>query len=689
MTAASVQVEPVSVAEADQIKRHLLPLPHEISIEHKVVLPAADVGIRSITTDNSAAQDAIGQLRKLFKDKADVDATGGRFEILIGVVDRDGTLDGIQIDNAHRLKALPNHDQAYLIEPAAENKLIVAALGDRGVHYGVATLCQLIEADFSRESVSIPLASILDWPDFDERGFWHMPVEQFPWLTSLKFNQFHCVANFSVDAERRIEPEMRTSFDDPPATGAQLSDAFAVARAHGAEIIPGIIHMDFWEPCCKGFADAWPDMVGKGERAKGGYFETKGYRVPCASNPQLKQTLIDLMTTLATRGASDIYVWMSEYSGGQCECEQCLAGNQYHTEARATLAAWQRVRQTHPDLKLRLFFGAGGFTPGKRWIPNYPPQAIDDILDEVPQDVRMCVSLGIKEKVLEDFVARGGRVTRCFIVTLRRWDRFCCQHIQNRIQNLHAQKMHGASQFTYGYFNDFRAALDLQVSALAEYTWNTHGRSIADFGAAWATRRGDKHAHAFGEWLALMSALVALTSSMEQFIWTGSWLDELAGDVDRDLDLDPIGDTIESCRTALEYAQYFEAKRLPLQTELTARAIAYESTISTDDAIQTARRAMDLASQFDWPEPHAQTVLLLCYCELEKAALDLLAHRRERKGQPAALDIFSQAMQQFLAALRTQTNAPGPDDALLSDRTAHIESRHQDILASPMKPGLL
>ena len=147
------------------------------------------------------------------------------------------------------------------------------------------------------------------------------------------------------------------------------------------------------------------------------------------------------MATFASRGASEIYVWTSEYPGGQCECDRCMKEGQFQAETRSAVAAWRHVRRTHPDLKLLLFFGAGGFTPGDKWFPDYPPRAIDEILAMLPKEVRMCVSMGIRDDVLEDFSARGGLVTRCFIVSLSVWDYFACANIRDRMQELRAGKV--------------------------------------------------------------------------------------------------------------------------------------------------------------------------------------------------------------------------------------------------------
>ena len=210
-----------SGSEVEEIKRRLLPLPHEISVGRKVVLAPGDIGIKLSKTTGPAVENAVAQLRELFKERAGVEATGDKFEILVGLIDNDGEIDGIKPDNAQRLKEVPNSEQAYLIQPVQENKLIIGALSEKGLLYGVTTLSQLIEADITREAVSIPLVSVLDWPDFDERGLWHMPrsmpLQDIPWIASLKFNKFHCATNFDVTPDNKPVPQITPYFQNEPA----------------------------------------------------------------------------------------------------------------------------------------------------------------------------------------------------------------------------------------------------------------------------------------------------------------------------------------------------------------------------------------------------------------------------------------------------------------------------------------
>ena len=58
MPLSSAQVQPVSTSEVDSLKRHLLPLPHEISIRRKVVLSPEDVRVGSIAVAGGEAKAA-------------------------------------------------------------------------------------------------------------------------------------------------------------------------------------------------------------------------------------------------------------------------------------------------------------------------------------------------------------------------------------------------------------------------------------------------------------------------------------------------------------------------------------------------------------------------------------------------------------------------------------------------------
>jgi hypothetical protein len=345
-----------------------------------------------------------------------------------------------------------------------------------------------------------------------------MPLNQLPWLASMKINRFHCTTYFGVTPDGTPVPTMRTNIRDTTAS-AKWSSPFETARAHAAQVIPGIGHLDFWEADCPGFADRYPELIGKGERAKAGGFRRTGARALCASNPKLADILASLMGSIASWGVPEVCVWVSEYPGAQCECANCLKEGQFQAEVRSILTAWRRTRERVTDLKLRIFFGAGGFAPGKKWYPDYPAEAVEKILAGLPEDVRLEVSNGVPEEALVEYAAQGGWVGRYYVAVLSFWNRFAAGDIQKRMQHFLSKRYRGAYQYFQDYYwNDVRGALDFQLCAVAEYAWNAHGRSPIEFAEAWATRRGCCHPEQFGQWVFTMTERGVAKDIMEKFL---------------------------------------------------------------------------------------------------------------------------------------------------------------------------
>ena len=92
-----------------------------------------------------------------------------------------------------------------MIRPVDGNRLVLAALDERGVFYAALTLRQLLESRFAGETVTLPLAVVTDWPDLAERGEWgtltrnsaHTRPEDIELLSACKMNlqEFHCPAS--------------------------------------------------------------------------------------------------------------------------------------------------------------------------------------------------------------------------------------------------------------------------------------------------------------------------------------------------------------------------------------------------------------------------------------------------------------------------------------------------------------
>lgn len=272
---------------------------------------------------------AAAELVQLFVDKAGVKPEGRAFTVTIGVADGD-TVD------VRRLEALPNNEQAYAIR-AEGQRLFVSGLGERGVYYGVRTLCQLLEPVISTEQVRMPLAQVVDWPDMDERGLWNFPdpPDWIPWLAEVKLN-------YGKMASTQLLPVERDKPNDVLIDGA----TYRAARRRAFNYVPYILHLNFLKDV--GLFRAYPTLAGKGDEAlTGRYFAHKQgnqHRVPCASNPLLANILCEWMEAIGAQGADEISCWLSERPG-QCGCEACTAEGQFVLEARSFVRAWEEARQ--------------------------------------------------------------------------------------------------------------------------------------------------------------------------------------------------------------------------------------------------------------------------------------------------------------------------------------------------------
>lgn len=222
--------------EQDQWIRNVIPLPHEICISGKIVVKPEDVSLHIVEGAGEIEIKAAEMLYSFFCEKTGKTPSGNKFYLVLGIVDKDGQLNGIKIEEFGRLKTLPNSNQAYLIKPHGDNTLLLAANDGKGVYYAAVTLKQLIEPHISTEKVVIPLAEILDWPDLEERGLWNFPALEtwITWMTSMKLNYGKMVTTKLQSIER-----------DKPARAIIDRELLMKARMMGFNYLPFIMHLNF------------------------------------------------------------------------------------------------------------------------------------------------------------------------------------------------------------------------------------------------------------------------------------------------------------------------------------------------------------------------------------------------------------------------------------------------------------
>lgn len=476
---------PVGPAEREQWLRWLLPLPKEIALERKVEVSVEQVRITLRKEAGDVEAQGVRQLLALFEEKAGQSPPGQGFEILVGVCGLDGVVNGVAVPAAQRLAELPNREQAYVIAPVGEDRLVLTALDERGVFYATQTLRQFLEGRFHEGQVSIPLASIVDWPDLAERGEWGgSSTNDIEWMASLKMNLVEAHVSLRVTREGR---------------GVAQADAKGIERGrlHALKYVPIITHLD--QISGTGIYKVFPELKGKGPSAQHRTFPDEV--APCFSQPKLGEIVADWMKDLARQeGVTDICCWLSE-EPLQCECENCRQVGQYALEARALVQAWRLARQDHPNLKIRILLTQGSYSTN------------DKVLAEVPPEVGVTYYDGGRTynssrdpmiyPLLEEYAA-AGRWLGCYPQLTASWRIVCPwsgpQFIKYRLTEFFQKKL----QCLCGYATPHNRLYDFNIQAAAEWSWNVNGRSEREFAAAWATRRGLKDPDQAAEWAVLL-----------------------------------------------------------------------------------------------------------------------------------------------------------------------------------------
>lgn len=476
----------VSGERAAQWVRWTLPLPKEISIREQVTLAPAEVGLRLPSGAGSALQTAGEQLTALFVERTGVEPRGNGFRIALGVCDETGAVGSRpQVIDPKRLRRLKNSDQAYAIVPYRGDELVLTGLTEVGVYYAAQTLRQLLEATLTADSVTIPLAEVLDWPDLEERGEWGgSAVRDIEWMAAHKLNL--------------VETHVTLGVDDQGRGTAQISPELVDrGRRHALNVVPIVTHLEQIERT--GIFERLPITAGQGDPE---HWARIGHvRPACWSQPETVRVLGDWMVALAAQeGITDLCPWLSE-NAVKCECERCAEQNQFALETAAILRGYERAREVNPDLGLRILLTQGSYESNEVVLSMLPPDVGATYYDggrtyDSSRDPMIY-------PLLEEYVRKGGWLG-CYPQLTASWRIVCPwtgpQFIRYRMNEFVDKGL----VCLCGYATPDNRCYEFNVLAAAEWSWNARGRSEREFAAAWATRKGFADPDAVAEWAVRM-----------------------------------------------------------------------------------------------------------------------------------------------------------------------------------------
>lgn len=494
---------------------YTLPLPHSVSIKAKNIIKPSDISIVMPAAAGDIERNAVEIFKEFFKEKTGIIPAGNKFQIIFGLLDKRNTVNGIKLKNADKLRDFPNNDQAYIIEADGENKLVVAALDPKGIYYGMHTLRQLLARNISMDSVTVPLAAIEDWPDFGNRGLWNGGAYKI--YKELSFVKLNYSKNYPSQYPGKT-PDGKPRLAEIETTRRCYQDA----RRYAFDDIPDIVHLNFW---VHGFDKLYPGVAGKGEKR----FQDPNnvsYQAPCASSPMLTKLLADTLKLFASTGIMEVSVWTTEYYS-YCSCPDCLKGGQFVLEVKAIIAAWKEVKKDFPDFKVRVFGiplpsegrehvvtaslrEAGAFEKQMPLIMAALPKEV--ILETVYNKYRLNEKGEIYCPLMDEYAAQGYKIVNFWPAALVGYTGTTeINHLIDGLNSLYASKDVMFKHKWYGivnwlYFTQPDMALEFashRIDAVAEWSWNSQGRSYKDYFKAWATVTGYNRPDLVAAWAEL------------------------------------------------------------------------------------------------------------------------------------------------------------------------------------------
>ncbi len=462
---ACAQVEPLSQDEARAWLDHAVPLPHEVRLVGALTVPAGSVRVIGPRDATPVTESAVDELRRAVGElRGSPRAT---IRLLLGGA------------RAAPLRELPSSEQACLITPRAGGReLQVVALEPPGLYYGALTVSQLISGRADADIIRLPVVSITDWPDMPDRGLWgsdnFLEVE---WMARRKLNLIEQISWLHVTPGGRGEAALKPGREPM----VELAPRLAMRPA------PVILHLE--QLSGKGIFEAYPQL-----RAVGGQ---EG--AICYSRPEIVQVLADWMVALGSLpGVETVDVWIAEnlHGEGGCTCDACSREDRSVLEARAIVAGWERARESLPGLRIRVMTSEETDRSNAEVIAELPPE----------------VGLAYYHSLLTYTTMRRQMVPPTIAAaTSGRWIGVA----PNLVASVGLTQPFSGPQFIHARMTEFVDAglsgligyatprvkyARFNVEAAAEWTWNAHGRTPAEFARSYAVRQGIPRPDLFARW---------------------------------------------------------------------------------------------------------------------------------------------------------------------------------------------
>ena len=489
---------PLSAADETRVKRFLHPLPHELRLKGVAYrVPAQSCGIVAGADATPRGQQMVNDFRARWQTRfgSELQSQSNSLLIVAGLVKANAQLQKAAeqgILDARYLASRRNPEQAYTTAMSAGGpgvKVYVAANDTPGLYYALLTLEQLLTSHSTADTVVLPHAQVVDWPDIRRRGSWtilnhagkgekavrgyHDTLRRF---SEWKYNLAEA---WHLFADKLAEDGTVKAYWVFP------KEVIEMGRRYAVEVFPGTGHITgkMGPPEMK---KRFPGAAGTPQKP-----ERKVYNL-CHSHPDTQEMLDQYVASIA-RQFDFVELWMTELEGprGCCHCPKC-EGNlrpAFIKETQHLMHAYQEAKKINPKFRIILGLTQGSYPHNLQMLEHIPKEVTLNFYNGKMTYRTYFQKYNLPPSAQE--IQRRGYTMGSTPSPSETYLRFPFQTPQYcRLLCGEADDRH--LDFVMSQFFPDPFVHDFNAQACAEFLWNSSGRTAEEFTAAWATRRGMK-----------------------------------------------------------------------------------------------------------------------------------------------------------------------------------------------------
>jgi hypothetical protein len=488
---AEIKVMKLSREDETRIKRFLFPFPHELHLKGEAYQFAPEqCSLKTASSpgkiETQITTDFQDRWLKGFKKK--LSSNNGSFRIIAGLVKTTPELAEAAkrgVFDAKYLAERKNPEQAYAIttEKNKDNVTVyIAANKEAGLYYGLVAFEQLLQGLPTDSDLIYPHTGIVDWPDIRMRGSWgflrHMgnsPAAIKKYQAEMEhFSRWklNMVENWYLLPTVGKDGKMKVSWIYP-------KELINIGKQYGQIVFPGTGHFSrhLNSSVAKHFPGATTSKESRPQHL-------------CYSNPAAKKFVDAYMIGIA-KEFDFCEFWLSELEGprGACQCKKCKGKvrQQYINEVNAVVEAYRKAQKINPDFRMILGLTQAVTPHIHKIIKNIPKDILLDYYDgKITYDaIFQKYNLPPKaQALLRQGYTMGvtnypGDIRMLFPFLAPQYCRLICGEAEDRGVDFVSSEFYPS----YSFHN-------LNGQAMAEFLWNSSGRTTEEFIVAWATRQG-------------------------------------------------------------------------------------------------------------------------------------------------------------------------------------------------------